>query len=228
MPPYTSSPFNSISVITPGTPFYVYGGYNDRVAPSKFSISNVVLTSNVATLTVLIQKGNIPAVGSLVSVQGTQQASGAFNVTNVALTNVTVDAVTGAGTIAFALIHADVATHSDSGFAIVATPETSEALVNNSSSVAVSVPYDSGLPDQGRSIKADVLFPTIPTAVTVDLQVAVINQDADFVYLTTVASATAGAATYSQATIAAEPGRFYRLHVSGLTGSGTIVGRLLC
>lgn len=226
MPPYTSSPFNSISVMTPGTPFYVYGGYNDRVAPSKFSISNVVLTSNVATLTVLIREGNIPAVGSLVSVQGTQQASGAFNVTNVALTNVTVDAVTGAGTIAFALTHADVATHSDSGFAIVATPETSEALVNGSS-VAVSIPYDSGQPDQGRSVKADVLFPTIPTTATVELQVAVINQDADFISMATVASVAAGVATYAQPTLAAEPGRFYRLKTSGLVGSGTIVGRIL-
>src|SRR5581483_11501297 len=107
MPKYSSSPFNSVQSALPGRPAYVFGGYADNVAPTRMLVTNVALTSNVATLNVTVVEGNVPTVGSFITVQGTQQASGAFNVTNIALTGVTLNSA-GVGTVTFALTHANV------------------------------------------------------------------------------------------------------------------------
>lgn len=228
MPPYNSAPGNPQSLLTSGVPAYCFGSFNDRVDNTKMQVTNVAITSNVATLTVAIHRGNIPAVGSLISVQGVPTSSGAFNVTQVPLTGVTIDAVTGIGTVTFALTHADVVSVASSGTARVQVPEVAEALVNGSS-VAWSVPVQSAIPDQGRALKAAVSFPSIPTTATVTLQEAIFNQDSEFQDMATVASVTAGTVTGNQTTVGPTPGRFYRLHASSVTGgtSPTIIGKLL-
>jgi hypothetical protein len=103
-------------------------------------VSNVALTSNVATLTVTIVEGNLPAVGSNITVNGTVTASGAFNVTLVALTAVSISASTGQGTVSFALTHANVSSTADAGIAIVEQPIVFETVSTNELSVVATLP----------------------------------------------------------------------------------------
>ena len=139
MPAFSASPSLQVPLLMPGTPLYLWGSYNDKISPTSMQVSNEALTTNVATLTVKVYSGNIPAVGSLITVTGTQTSSGAFNVTNVALTGVTIDAVTGAGTLTFALTHANVGSTADSGKAVVTTPVVLEAVPNPGATTGSSI-----------------------------------------------------------------------------------------
>src|SRR5260370_33326885 len=102
-------------------------------------VTKVAITSNVATVNVTVREGNIPVAGGAgsgfggVTIQGTSQAGGAFNVTNATLTNVTIGKTTGIGTITFALTHADVAAIADAGQAYVSPDSIGEALATGSS-----------------------------------------------------------------------------------------------
>src|ERR1035438_2878575 len=118
MPAYSNNPLQAIALALPGTPVYVWGSLSDRISPTKMTVSNVALTSNVATLTVQVIEGNVPIAGQLVTVQGTQAVSGAFNVTAIAIASATINATTGAGTITYALVHANVTSAADSGLAV--------------------------------------------------------------------------------------------------------------
>lgn len=231
MPAYSQSPFDAVTLLQSGKPEYVFGTFSDTVAPARMLISNVALTTNVATLTVTVVEGPIPAVGSLVTVKGCPTTSGTFNVTAVAIASVSINAVTGQGTITFALTHANVVSVASSGVAIAQTPEVAEALVNGAS-VAVCVPISNSELNQGRSIKAVVNFPSLPTTATVTIQEAISNKNSEFSDIGTVpVQVVSGGATTTpgQLTIVGTPGMFYRLNVSGVTGgtSPTIVGKIL-
>jgi hypothetical protein len=228
MPAYTSVPGAAIGLLTAGVPAYCFGSFNDRVSPTRMSVSNVALTSNVATLTVLVLEGNIPAVGSLITVRGVPTVSGAFNVTQIALSGVTIDATSGAGTVTYALTHADVVSVAASGGAVVQTPEVGEALANGSS-VAWSAPFQASQIQDGHSLLAVCSFPSLPTTATISLEEAIVNQDAEFSGDTTIATVSGGAVTLSQTTVTLSIGRFYRMKATSVTGGTlpTIVGKLL-
>jgi hypothetical protein len=207
-------------------PEYLYGSYSDTTAPSRLTVTNVALTSDVATLTVQVREGNIPTVGSLISVIGTQSTSGLFNVSNVDITAVSINATSGAGTVSFALTHADVTSAANSGQALVPVPIVGEAIQAGSSAPATS-PYNDPNTDGARTYTAQVYFQTIPTAVTVTLQAAQFDNDADYQSLGTVATVAAGAVTLSQAQFQLENNRFLRFATSGLTGTGVYAAALL-
>ena len=171
------------------------------------------LTSNVATLTVQVVEGNTPAVGDLVTVTGTSSTGGIFNVTNVALTGVSITASTGAGTITFALTHADVTGAADSGDAYTPVPEVSEALGNNASQ-AFGVPEVSGANQNGLTITWSTVFPTNPTACSMSLQGALYDVDSQYATLDTSTSLTGEVRQYTLTRF-----RFLRLKASGVTGS---------
>ena len=80
MPYMTDNDFQTFVQQVPGQPTYLFGTFNWDVSPSKMAVSNVALTSNVATITVAVIEGPIPTVGSLISVIQTQSTSGLFNV----------------------------------------------------------------------------------------------------------------------------------------------------
>src|SRR6185312_8273967 len=141
MTAYVNNPFQPAKFVMPGVACYLWGSHNDYASNTQMRVTNVALTSNVATLTVQVFDGNVPVAGSLVSVQQTQTASGAFNVNRVALTSTTIDATTGAGTIVFPLTHANVGSAADTGLAVIEVPETPEALVAGASIAAcVQIP----------------------------------------------------------------------------------------
>ena len=230
MPAYNGNPGATHNLLQSGVPAYCFGSFNDRVSPTRMTVSNVALTTNVATLTVQVIDGNIPAVGSAIWVTGTTSTSGAFNVGSatspVKLTGVTIDAVSGAGTITFALTHANVTSAPDSGLVTVVTPEVPETLVAGSS-IAWTCPIQPSELNQGHALKAVVSLPTTPTAVTVNLQEAMSDIDSEYSTMTAVVTTASGTPSSGQITFSVVQGRFYRLNVSGITGSGTIVGKLL-
>jgi len=222
MPAYSNDPTVAVALALPGIPVYVWGSLSDRIAPSRMTISNVALTSNVATLTVQVIEGNIPAIGQNVTVRGTQQASGAFNVTAVAITGVTINAVSGAGTITFALTLANVGSVADSGLATAPQAITFEAVSTNENSVPVALP----MAQDGKSLSgfsAEVVWASGTSAGGVDVQCTDDNSNGgDW---QTVSTITWPNTRYDPAGLSAQ---FVRLSLStALTGASTIAGRIL-
>ena len=241
MPTMNLSGFAPLPVVAlSGVPTYFYGSLAIDTQDTLLQVTNVALTTNVATVSVYVRAGNIPVIGNLISIQGTQSASGAFNVSSVPLTNVTINAVTGIGTVTFALTNANVVSVADSGQALVPIQEVSETLAANTS-VPVYVPSQEPNDMGTKSITTAVTFPTMPTTATVKLYSAInlpknlpgsagSEWTLDGVVATVAASAqTVGPLfTYDTgANTAALAGRFFCLQVTGVTGSGTIAAKLV-
>ena len=239
MPVYTQPiGFNTLpEVVVSGKPAYLYGALATDTQDTIMQVSNVALTSNVATLTVQIQGGNIPIVGQLVSVQGTASTSGLFNVTNAVLTGVTITASTGAGTITFALIHADVVSIANTGKAYVPIQEVSEAVAANTS-VAVYVPSQEPQDNGQRTITVATTFPVIQAttgAATVTLYTAINNTGiapgsagAEWTSMGVVAIIAAGAQTAGPLqTYTIPAGRFFCVQVTGVTGTNKLICKLI-
>lgn len=221
MPSYVNSPFQGSQLLVRGVASYLFGSYNYKQGNTIMLVSNVALTSNVATLTVQITAGEIPTVGSLISVQQTQSTTGLFNVNRAVLTGVTIDRTTGAGTVTFALTHANVTSAADTGSAVVEVPEVGEALANGA-----SIAVYAGDGQTAFTIPFAVSFPAgvLPTAVTVTLQKALRNVDSEFTNVTngvvTVAGTAFTAGPVVEVTL--ERAYFYRAVQSGITaGSST-------
>lgn len=221
-PAYSNNPLTAIALALPGIPVYVWGSLSDRISPTRMTISNVALTSNVVTLTVQVIEGNVPVAGQLITVTGTQQASGAFNVTAVAIASVSINATSGAGTLTYALTHADVGTHSDSGLGVAPQQITFEAVTTNENSAAVALP----MAQDGKSISgfsAEIVWASGTSAGAVAVQCTDDNSNGgDW---QTVSTITWPNTRYDPAGLSAQ---FVRLQLStALTGSSTIAGRIL-
>ncbi len=220
MPAYSNSPFNlPVTVLVPGQTGFSWGGYNDLVSPSKMRITNVALATNVATLTVQVIDGPNPAVGSLISVQGTQNTSGLFNVSGIALTGVTLSA-SGAGTVTFALTHADVTSAADSGLAIVATPPTYETFT-----AAATAGKQFYIPRSsfGSGVRNLSWFTQIlggPSPAAANLQIADEDIDAEYSTVDTSSSTTGETRELSKVPLNMVAGKFVR--ISGSRTGGTL------
>lgn len=224
MPAYSSSPFTPVVLALPGTPVYAWGSQKNDVAPTRMLIDHVALTSNVATLTVTIVEGNIPAVGDFITVTGTTSTSGLFNVTNIALTGVSITATTGKGTVTFALTHADVASAANAGVALVTYAITPETVSAQGVSQAIAL-ADSpeGKSVQGFSVEVSWTSGTSVGVVTV--QVADKNEDGLYASAGSSATITYPATRQDFSGITAN---FARLKLTtGLTGATTVAARLL-
>lgn len=240
MPTYSTSAFAPLpEVAIPAKPAYFYGANSVNTDDTYARVTNVALTSDVATVTATIYRGNIPAAGSLISIQGTATNSGIFNVSGVALTAVTGTAATGVYSLSFALTHANVTSTADSGMALIPIQETAEACANGTS-VAIYVPSNE-LRDYGtRSITVATTFPSLPTAATVTLYTAINNTDnpAEWTEMGVVATVAGGAVTVpanastngGAITFTTPAGRFFRMVLSGVSGgtSPTIIAKMVC
>ena len=241
MPTMNVSAFAPLpEVALPGKPAYLYGSFASDTQDTLLQVTNVALASNVATVSVYVIAGNIPIVGNLISIQGTQTASGAFNVSSVALTGVTINTSTGVGTVTFALTHADVLSTADAGQAIVPIQEVPETLAANTS-VPAYVPSQEPNDCGEKSITTAITFPTMPTAATVKLYSAINlpknlpgSTGSEWTLVGTVATVSTSAQTVgplytedTSANTAALAGRFFCLQVTGITGTGTITAKLI-
>lgn len=226
-----------------GFPAYLFGGLGTPspygagliLAPTRFLITQVQLTTNVATITGQVIEGNIPTVpaanqpSSLISIRQTSSNGGLFNVSGVAISAVTINASTGIGTISFPLTNANIGATADAGIAVINQPETAEALVNGAS-VSCTLPVQDPKTDSARTVSVVISFPSLPTTATVDLQGAILDIDSEYSKLGNVATVTGGAISAGPlAEFQLNQVRFYRLNVSNVSGgtNPSIVGKIL-
>ena len=221
MPAWTNDPSQAIQELLPGVPAYVAGSKNQSKPNSRLIVSNSVLTTNVVTLTVKVVEGDVPAVGSLIYVSGTQNGSGAMNTSvGIALSAVSIDSVTGLGTVSYPLTHANIGTAADQGVATVAVPELAEALVFNQAYAAVAIPRPLGPP---RPITVNVQYPSAPGAAAWSVQGAINNVNSEFADLFSGTAAGTGSdsgAPSSVTTAEFFPGSFNFIRFKDTGSSG--------
>ncbi len=228
MPAYITNPSQNtpVPLLQPGIPGYSIGssGTADASSPvTKFDVSQVSLATNVATVTGTIREGKVPVAGQLISITGTTTASGAFNVSAVAITAVSIDAATGQGTISFALTHADVGATADVGQAYIPPAETGATLTNGTY-LQFAVQERSGENQNQRAVTWSTLIAGGPSTVTVTLEASMVDVDAQYNTLDSSTSTTG-----EERVIANVNFRFYRLKVANVSGgsSPTIIGKIL-
>lgn len=225
MPLYANNPFTPPQLVQKGVPAYLLGTYNFHQANTKMQVSNSALTSNVATVTGQIVEGEVPLVGSYISISQTQAGTGAFNVSRAIVTAVSFNN-SGFGTVTFALTHANVTSVADTGTAIVEVPEVGETMVPGMS-IACCMQAPEG--DSQFTVPFALTFPsgTLPTAVTGTLMRSIRNIQSEFTATTAIVTIAASAYTTGpvvQATL--ERGYFYAVNISGITGTGVVVAKV--
>ena len=253
---YQTTPFKPMPVcLIQGTPEYLLGSLNTQAGPTQgFVISDSAITTT-GTLTFRIASGNIPVVDSLITVVGTANASGNFNVTNATILSV---ATTDAGicTVTYAITSSSVAANTpDAGqvyIEVYTVPDNLTAGIVAAlpiSSVPAAAPV--GAPTSGKSLSASVTFPANTTAhpntlsaVTVVLQGSNVDKDSEYKTIGTITTTGAAGNTYewqsgqgqsnASGTGALADGavnlpnfRFYRFSVTAATGAGYIIGKIM-
>jgi hypothetical protein len=184
-------------------------------------VTTTARAASVATIGVKILEGEIPLVGSLISIIGTTQAAGAFNVTNIALTVVTIDPVSGVGTVQFAIGAGTTVQAADFGTAMVPTPEEAEALTNTASQ-AFAVPEPAGSNTNPKTITWSTAYPTAPASVSMLLQGSLFDIDSQYQTLDTSTSTTGEERVFTSTAF-----RFLRLKATNVTGaSPTCIGKI--
>lgn len=228
MTAYSASPNFQRKTINAGIPAYSWGSFNDRAPDTRMQVTSVAITSNVATLGVTLLEGSIPVVGQLVTVTGTQTATSGgapnFNVTNASITAVTGFTTTplnNTGTISFALSSSNISTTNDSGQAIAPPPELAEAMVNGSGQ-QFAMPSMSGLTSNSRDVSWVIATPSAPSAFTANLQVADVDQDAEYTTIDTTTATGLRIVTGVRA-------NFIRINYSGVSGGSnpTSIAKIL-
>lgn len=244
MPPYLLSKTGIVSApgqAVPGLPFYLFGSLNQLVAPTVMVVTAVKLASPTAQVTGTVIEGQIPVVGQLVSI--TRAVPSYFNVTNAKITAVSAAASPDVGvfTISFALTNSNIGTTASPGKAVAFQNEIGDTLAINNGSTAtanaaasVAAALQSNVnPAQGRSVRFDVSFPTLPGAVTVAAQSADLDIDSEYTYIggsiatATVASVVGTVQTGGSVVFTGVTAELVRLIVSGLAGPGTIIGKMM-
>jgi hypothetical protein len=182
---YLTSPFSLRDSLIPGKIGFSYGSFDTHNPGSRMQVTSVAITTNVATLAVVLLEGPIPIVGNLISVQGTQTVTSGgapnFNVTNVALASVSINLTTGIGTITFALTSSNIATTLDAGMAIVPAAIVLETLPSSATAGKQFAVASANLASDGqRGITWFTQFSGSPSTVTMNLQGSDVDQDAEY------------------------------------------------
>ena len=215
MPPYNASPGTNtpVRLALEGQINVAFGTPNNNLPTARLIISNVAATGGTATLTVQVVEGNIPAIGQLVTVKGTSLGAGALNVTNAAITGVSIDAKTGKGTITFAS-GATISSAADTGTAYVPPGEVLPEALANGASQAFAVQVATGENDNQKTITWSTSFGTAPAGITVALQISNVDLDAAYVTIDSSNLTTGDTRFY----VGVAP-RFVRFLISGISGS---------
>jgi hypothetical protein len=226
-----------------GTPSYLLGGYNDKTGPTfGYVVSNSAATTT-ATLVFRIVSGNVPVSGSLITVVGTSNSAGVFNVTALAVTEVS---CTDAGicTVTYAIASTSQASTPDGGQVVIPQPETGETVSGTTYfSVPVSAPYNNPNIQEGKSFTASLNLPSggSLSGIVAVLQGADFDAPSEYKTIHTYAAVTgagtseifqSGSDTPASAG-ASNPGgvnisnyRFYRFGFTSITGSGLAIGKI--
>jgi len=204
--------------ITAGLPAYSAGSFPLGTAPARFYVTSVAVAANVVTLGVKLIEGIIPATGALVTVQGTVAGGSAVNVTNVAITAVSITAATGLGTITYPATTANLSTTTDGGVASILAVDAGDTLaVQKYQQFALD-------PAGGYGLTLVWTTPSAPATIALQLEGAVNDTDAEYVII------GSSQTTLSGSVIATVPEnvRFARVNVTAFTGgaSPTLVAKI--
>lgn len=237
MPVYQTTPFKaSPALAVAGTPQYLFGSYNDKTGPTSGIVISDSAVTTTGTVTFQILSGNIPVVGALISVVGTANGGGNFNVTNASIaTVVCTDA--GICTVTYTITSSTVAANTpDNGHVIVPQPEVGETVAAASKSVPVARPYNNPEIQEGQALTAVLNLGAGLSAVTATLEGADFDFDSEYTTIHTFAASGTSSFQSGQDVVAAgtaNPGgantlnyRFYRFNLSALTGSGKVIGKI--
>jgi hypothetical protein len=191
MPFYQTDPSYQRKALNPGQIAYLFGKYNDRTPPTAMSVTSVATAANVATLGVIIRDGLIPVVGALITTKAIPNAAGVYNVSNIALTAVSINSTTGVGTVSFALTSANLSTAAASGSAIVPQPIVGDSIATGNKSEQRAVPsYQAGNRQHGLSWFTQPGGTVSPSAVSISLQIADVDLDSEYTTVDTSTSTT--------------------------------------
>lgn len=252
MSQYVTSPFKPTPQLgVAGTPSYLLGSYNDKTGPTQgYVISDASNGTTTGTLIFQIVSGNIPVSGSLITVVGTANGSGNFNVTNTAATVVSTT-LQGVCTVTYTIASTATPTTQtqDFGQVIIPQPEVAETVSGSTyASVPVARPFNNPNIQEGQSLTATLNLPTGGTlsGITAVLQGADFDLDAEYKTIHTFAAVTAAgtsetfqtgsdviAPSSTPGNISSNPGganlvnyRFYRFKFTAITGSGGAIGKI--
>jgi hypothetical protein len=233
MPYYTLSPYKPApKLLVAGRAQYLFGSFDDRSDDTVAIITADAAAGTTATLTVTIIKGSVPVVGQLITVIGTVNSAGVFNVTNTALSAVTAvnSPDNGVYLLSYTISATTQATTADIGQALMPQQEIGTTLIAGSSA-PVAMPYGNATSNLNQAITVVVSFPSLPTSVIVVLQQAVIDRDSEYATVATVATVSGGAVTAAGSQITVDPtlGKFFRLNNGTVVGGTlpTIIGKIL-
>jgi hypothetical protein len=248
MTQYVTSPFKPpVQLGVAGTPSYLIGSYNDKTGPTQgYVISDASNGTTTATLVFQITSGNIPVAGSLITVIGTANGSGNFNVTNVAIASVVSTTLQGVCTVTYTISSTASPTTQtqDYGQVIIPQPEVGETVSGAYKSVPVARPFNNPNIQEGQSLTATLNLGAGLSAVVASLQGADIDLDSEYtdihVYPTSGLQSWQSGSDASFITSSASPGaqgttpgqanllnyRFYRFKITSVTGSGTVIGKI--
>lgn len=225
MPGYVTNPQGNtpVPLLQPGVPSYAFGKKIDGHPTVRALVTNVAITGNVATVTIRIVEGFIPVVGDLVSGFAIPTSAGLFDVVNIALTGVTINSLTGVGTITFPLV-GSVASVASSGYVLITQTDIADTLTgSDQKSQQFAIQAAKG---QGRGISWDYSCPSAPGSIAIQLEGAITDTDADYAIIGTSQTTAAGGTIIASVP---ELVNFVRLHVTASSGGSTptIVGKLL-
>lgn len=249
---YVTSPFKaSPKLLIQGTPEYVFGSLNSNTGPTVGYVISDSSVTTTGTLVFQITGGNIPIQGALITVVGTANSAGVFNVTNAVILTVVVTSQ-GVCTVTFAVASTTQANLPDNGQVIIPQIEIGD---NFTAAIVAALPASSvpvagvvGATTVGRSLSVSVTlpansaaFPNTLSAVTVVIQGSNVDLDSHYNTIGTITAAGAAGFTYdwqsgqgdtATGTLAAGSVdllsfRFYRLQVTAATGAGYVVGTIM-
>ena len=239
MSQYQKTPFRASPILAvAGTPVYLLGSYNDRTGPTFGQVISDSAATTTATVVFQILQGNIPVVGALLSIVGTANSGGVFNVTNVAIASISVTDA-GIATVTFTITSTTQVSTADAGQVLVPQPEVGETVSTATyASVPVARPFNNPNIQEGQSLSATInlLSGGSLSGYTILLQAADIDLDGEYqtIYTFTAAGASGNIYTFQSgqgtaATVAAVNllnYRFYRFAFSAGSGSGSVIGKI--
>jgi hypothetical protein len=253
MPFYVTSPFKATpKLLIQGTPEYVFGSLNNNTGATLGTVISDSAATTTATIVFQIQSGNIPIPGALITVIGTANSAGIFNVTNATLLTVVVTAQ-GVATVTYAISSTTQASLADGGQVSIPQIEIGDNLTAGivATLPATSVPVAAviGATTIGRSTSATLTlpaasaaFPSTLSGVTAVIQGANVDRDDHYNTIGTLTTTGAAGNTYdwqSGQGEAATPAvladgnvnvlsfRFYRIQITAATGAGYAVATIM-
>lgn len=232
------------------TPIYLFGRCDSHTEPWRFAITKIAGTGSTATATVSLLGGGggvggasgseapnpIPVTGAVMGVQGLSHTG--FNTDPTTVGTVTLDA-TGAGTITYSNATSLSAT-ADNGLLVVWPYEYPDLVALNSASAPLAQTFTPDDADNSRCLFAEAKwFGTSPSAATVVLQAANVDQDARYSVVKNAQGSSASASVAASDALATIAGsavtqsgalysfimaKFLRAKVTAMTGGDGTTG----